>query len=266
MRMLPSPPPQTLNWRRWVFAFVALSLLGGCANGDFGEVRPMMVRDDIHDWIGPYATGEKRAFPSLLDLADGEKRAFALTDDERQLRDLAYPLIEPPYDRHQWYAVAGEYGLIGFDRRSAFDRTAYTSRLLSSRYRSPSARYSQLSDDINNDTTRLPQFFETASRVLDIDQKRRKSLAYVSALSPAERKNTLRRIHENASIVSLVRKNLARRVSSYRFALERLIIMTPSPQTIEVERALNNLRDEIARYRTRGSPTWVREQSLAAAR
>ena len=37
----------------------------------------------------------------------------------------------------------------------------------------------------------LPQFFETAARVLDIDQKRRKSLAYVSALSPAERNNAL---------------------------------------------------------------------------
>ena len=137
---------------------------------------------------------------------------------------------------------------------------------MSSRYRSPSARYAQITDDIRNDVTRIPQFFETAARVLDIDQKRRKSLAYVSDLSPMERDNALRRIRENASLVSLVRAKLTQRVTGYRFALERLVIMTPSPQAVEVERSLNQLQAQIARYRTRSAPTWVREQSLANAR
>jgi hypothetical protein len=53
--------------------------------------------------------------------------------------------------------------------------------------RSPSAVYARLIDDIRNDTTRLSQFFETAGRVIDIDQKRQKSLAYVSPLNKAER-------------------------------------------------------------------------------
>ncbi|HWN51196.1 MAG TPA: hypothetical protein VNO18_15505 [Xanthobacteraceae bacterium] len=26
--------------------------LGGCANGDFGRVKPRLVSDDIHAWIG----------------------------------------------------------------------------------------------------------------------------------------------------------------------------------------------------------------------
>ena len=42
--------------------------------------------------------------------------------------------------------------------------------------------------------------------------------------------------------------------------------MTPSTQAADVEHLLNNLRAEIARYDTHGAPTWVREQSLAAAR
>ena len=112
-------------------------------------------------------------------------------------------LIEAPYDRQQWYSVAGEYGVYRPKRGPAFDRTTYANRLLSSYERSPSARYSQLSDDIRNDITRLPQFFETATRVIDIDQKRRKSLALISALSPAERKNAELRMRENASIVAL---------------------------------------------------------------
>jgi hypothetical protein len=253
-------PPLTKThasqWRRVVFVCAALSVLAGCANGDFGEVRPTLARDDVHDWLSLDAIAGRPATPST----------FEMTDDERELRDLAYPLIEPAYDRHQWYSVAGEYGAIGSDHRAAFDRTAYTTRLLGDRYRSPSARYARLSDDIRNDTTRLPQFFETASRVLDIDQKRRKSLNYVSGLSADERNKALRRIYENTSLVSLVRAHLARRVSSYRFALERLVIMTPSSQAVDVEQALNNLRGEIARYGTHGAPTWVREQSLAASR
>jgi hypothetical protein len=254
----PLPPLTRVPvWCRRVCALAALSLLAGCAtNGDFGEVHPTLVRDDIHDWVAVDAIAGQSTSPST----------FELTDDERQLRDLSYPLIEPSYNRQQWYSVAGDYGAIGSDHRAVLYRTAYADHLFGSRYRSPAARYSQLTDDIRNDTTSLPQFFETAARVLDLDQKRRKSLAYVSELSSIDRNKALRRIYENARIVSLVRAKLTQRVSSYRFALEHLVIMTPSPQVVDVERALNQLQAQIARYRTRAAPTWVREQSLAAAR
>jgi hypothetical protein len=225
------------------------------AEGDFGRIRRSLVFDDIHAWLGGAAAN-----------AAGEPAsAFPLTDDERLLRDLAYPLIEPPYMRQQWYSVAGEYGLTGVDR-PGFDRSAYANHLISKHFRSASARYAQLSEDIRNDTTRLPQFFETAARVLDIDQKRRKSLAYVSELSKSERDNALRRIRENTSIVFKVRTKLDQRVAGYRFALERLVIMTPMQQAVDVERSINQLQAQIAHYRTRSAPTWVREQSLASAR
>jgi hypothetical protein len=256
MPRLPQPPRRGIVWRRHVLALVGAALLAGCANGDFQEVRPTLVRDDIHDWVGRDAIMGQATSPSR----------YALTDDERALRDLAYPLIEPPYDRHQWYSVAGEYGVIGADHRGAFDRAAYWNHLVALRYRSPSARYAQLADDIRNDATRLPQFFEAAARVLDIDAKRRKSLAIVSRLAPAERDNALRRNRENAAIVALVRGRLAERVAGYRFALERLVIQTPSMQAAGVERDLHHLQERIAYYATHRAPTWVREQSLASAR
>jgi hypothetical protein len=252
------PPPLTRasHWRRQVFALTALSILTGCANGDFKEVRPILVHDDVHDWLDHAMVAGKDTLPS----------GFTLTDDERQLRDLAYPLIEQPYNRQQWYSVAGEYGVIGGNHGGSFDRTAYATHLFGSRYRSPSARYARLIDDIRNDTTRLPQFFETAARVLDIDQKRRKSLAYVSALSTHERNEALRRIYTNESLVSLVRTKLGQRAASYHFALERLVIMTPTQQAVDVEHELNRLQADIAYYQTHAVPTWVREQSLSAAR
>ena len=72
---------RALIWRRYIFVAAALSLLGGCgtANGDFGEVRPTLVSDDIHDWLGAAMPAPQSTLPST----------FELTDDERQLRDLA---------------------------------------------------------------------------------------------------------------------------------------------------------------------------------
>src|SRR5512140_658416 len=76
-------------------------LLGGCAlNGDFDRPRPSLVSDDMHAWVGRDAVSSIGVPPS----------GFRLTDDERKLRDLAYPLIEPAYDLNRWYSVIGEYG------------------------------------------------------------------------------------------------------------------------------------------------------------
>jgi hypothetical protein len=238
MPAFPQPPFGRRPWRRSLFVLAALSLLGGCANGDFGEVRPLLVSDNVHDWMGPAAVAG-RGTPSI----------YELTDDERELRDLAYPLIEPPYDRQRWYSILGEYGLRGDYRRATADRTAYAVRLLSDRHRSPSTLYSRLIDDIRNDITRMPQFFETAARVIDVDQKRRKSLAYISQLSRMERENALRRIRENTLIVAWVRDSISDRAASYRFALERLVISTPSQEAASVEHTLNQLEAENERYR-----------------
>jgi len=99
-------------------AFAPLLVLGGCANGDFGRVKPGLVTDDIHAWVGTTAALDNGAPVST----------YPLTDDERTLRDLAYPLIEPPYDRQRWFSFLNEYGITRFFRRdwSWFDEEAYT--------------------------------------------------------------------------------------------------------------------------------------------
>jgi hypothetical protein len=228
----------------------ALLSLAGCANGDFGEVRPSLVRDDIHDWIG------SRTVPVPSN--------FELTDDERALRDLAYPLIEPPYDRHRWYSVAGEYGLLEYARSANAHVGDYSNHLMAGEVRSPSSRYARLIDDIRNDSTRLPAFFETAGRVFDMDQKRRKSLAFVGAVPPGTKASVFSRIQENRGVVGMVYTRLAQRTASYRLALGRLVIETPSNQAVEAERLLNRLDGQLAHYRKILPPTWVREPSLGA--
>lgn len=247
----------TRAWRRPLLAFAGLALLAGCGmQSDFGEMNRTLVRDDIHDWVGRDDIAGQAISPS----------SFQLTDDERQLRDLAFPLIEPPYDRQNFDQVGREYGLIRTKPAEVADRTAYFTQLIKIPDRSPSARYAQLNDDIRNDSTRLPQFFETAGRVQDMDHKRRKSMAFVSGLGDIERRDTLNRIRENDRVIAQVRSSLTHRASGYRFALERMVIMAPSPQAVDTERMLNQLQAEIARYRNLPAPSWSREQSLAFQR
>jgi len=246
MNIPPRPLTRFRMWRRGCL-IAAFGLLTGCANSDFGEVNDVLVTNGIHDWVGRPAKG----IPSK----------FEYTDDERALRDNAFPLIEPPFDRQTWYQVAGEYGLLKYNLS---DFVKYFERLQAECHNSTAALYARLTDDIRNDTTRLAQFFETAGRVVDIDQKRMKSLAYIPVLGKGEEVNAVRRIHENEHVIAIVRISLANRVASYRFALERLVITTPMTQAVEVERLINQLQSVIERYKVL-PPTWKREPSLASS-
>jgi len=223
--------------------------VAGCA-GDFGEIKPMLQRDNMHDWVAADATG---AIPSST---------LQLTDDERQMRDLAYPLVEPPYLRHTAGSYVRESGGLPEQYHSGEDTTAYATYLVSFPSRSPMARYSRLIDDIRNDTTRLPQFFETAARVVDMDRKRQKAFAYVSVSSDAERVEAARRMNENAAIIGQVRRSVALRIASYKFALERLVTMMPSPAAVQGELMINQLKVTLAQYRN-GAPLYRTESSLA---
>jgi hypothetical protein len=121
--------------------------LGGCSGGDFGRTRQDFLNDDMHRWIGGEVTGSV-GLPASQ---------FQLTDGERQLRDLAYPLIEPPHSRPAWKTVFGDYQPLPSPWRQqvAFDRTAYGRTLIDEPHRSHSSRYAQLIEDVRDDITRF---------------------------------------------------------------------------------------------------------------
>jgi hypothetical protein len=170
-----------------------------------------------------------------------------LTDEERRLRDLAFPLIEPPYDRNQWYSVINEYGA-GTRPLPYPPPGDYATRLFQTAYRSQTARYNKLIEDIRNDVNRLDPYFQVARYVTDMDEKRNQSLAYVSNLSKEDKVNVLQRMRENAAVMEWVNGTLHERVASYKVALERLVIMAPSQSAVEAERALGLLKTRISAY------------------
>jgi hypothetical protein len=212
--------------------------LGGCSGGDFGRTRQDFRNDDMHRWLGAEATGSVGLRPSQ----------FQLTDNERLLRDLAYPLIEPPHSRPAWKSVFGDYKTIPspWRQQAIFDRTAYGRMLIDEPHRSHSSRYAQLMDDVRDDITRFEPFFADAVRVIDLDRKRDASLSHISELSPRERADAVARMQENALIVQWVQQCLERRISSYRWALERLVLQAPDNLAADADRLIGELAAQTA--------------------
>src|ERR1700688_4952515 len=212
--------------------------LGGCSGGDFGRTRQDFLNDDMHRWIGAEATSSIGLRPSQ----------FQLTDSERLLRDLAYPLIEPPHSRPAWKSVFGDYAALPspWRQKVVFDRTAYGRTLIDEPHRSHSSRYAQLMEDVRDDITRFEPFFATAVHVIDLDKKRDASLAHISGLSPRERADAVARMQENSLIVQWVHQCLEQRVSSYRWGLERLVLQAPDNMAADADRLIGELAAQTA--------------------
>jgi hypothetical protein len=82
--------------------------------------------------------------------------------------------------------------------------------------------------------------------VLDLDSKRNASLKQISALSPRERGDAVARMEENALIVQWVEQCLERRISSYRWGLERLVIQAPDNIAADADRLIGELAAQTA--------------------
>jgi hypothetical protein len=221
---MPEKPQATLAGRRFSrfssIVFIVLSgvTLAACSGGDFGRVRQDGLNDDMHRWMGAEATGSIGRQPSR----------FQLTDTERQLRDLAYPLVEPPQSRPAWKSVFGDYKPFAppWQQKPVFDRSAYGRQLI---------------DDVRNDITRFDPFFNTARQVFDLDSKRNASLKFVSDLSPRERSDAVARMQENTLIVQWVQQCLEQRIASYRWALEHLVVQAPDSMAADADRLIGHL-------------------------
>jgi hypothetical protein len=246
--------PDTIRHIRPFVSAVLLALLGAtlgaCSGGDFGRTRADMRSDDMHRWLGTEVTASVGLKPSQ----------FQLTDEERQLRDLAYPLIEPPLSRPAWKSVFGDYKALPspWRQKVVFDRTMYGRTLIDEPHRSHSSRYAQLIEDVRNDTARFEPFYGSAIRVIDLDKKRNASMARVSALSPKEKEDAVERMQENSLIIQWVQQCLEQRVSSYRWALERLVIQAPDGMAADADRLIGELAAQTTNPPVAAQPAYGR--------
>jgi hypothetical protein len=221
-----------------ITAALALLALPGCSSlTDLGYVDQPAVADNIHAWVGQEAAARWGAPISLANL----------TEDERTLRDLAFPLIQPAYTRDRWDQVVYEYGQKRDFQRSLWipDPTLYYVNLIAANYRSSAGRYNRLNDDVRNDVVRMGPFFYIAHKVIEADRKRQATMAIIPDVSPPEQFNALARVSENNLTIAWVQASLAQRAASYRFALNRLAVSEPEDLATNVDISLTLMQQQM---------------------
>lgn len=228
---------------------IAVSLiaagLAGCAQtGDFGRKNPNVVGETILPTAGAalaYARGE----PVSL---------YRQTDDEKEMRDLAWGVVMPPLEtqwRHRVLAELRRTRILPADY-VRIDRRSYVRNLLGADYRSSVARYRRLKDDVTADMYRIEPFFRSAARVDADDRVRRRALDGVPDVRPDERENALARIEENGLMIAWAKESFEDRLAAYRYALDRLILETPDHASMEAADAIDAYSDVLATLRPLG--------------
>jgi hypothetical protein len=223
------------------FVLIGVALIG-CARptGDFGRPQPSVIHDTLLPSLGK-ASLRAREEPASF---------YNLTDHEKILRDRGWRLIVPPH-AHDWYgANVAEWQRVGLTPRAdmTLKPERYAQYLSSQAFRSSETRYRRIADDAQKDMLSLPDFFAVVDRVARDDTARLEAARAIPDLQPSELKNIYDRISENQFYVAWVKRSLYFRLYAYRYALDRLLIETPSPQAAQVKLTLDQLDSEIARF------------------
>jgi hypothetical protein len=212
---------------------LTIAVLSPAIAGDFGRPSPSL----LDGFIPPQFWK-----PPINGLS-----AFPLTDRELELRDRSWALIRPSEPRGTWSAYIAAMEIAAFFSRPENDdgHTDYARRLFNRDARSEASAYNRLIEDTTADGMLVVPFVAVACAVADLDQKRLRSLAYVSEVDEREVENTYGRVRENRMVTAWVQDSLHDRLRSYRYALERLVIKVPSTLAIAAEQSLKRFAAQV---------------------
>ena len=185
--------------------------------GDFGRPKPSLLEGLIPQqfWKGP-VTGYS---------------SYPLTDPEEELRDRSYALIRPNEPRGNWniYIAGFQIAHLLPPSFTYSDHTEYTRMLLWTPARSEASSYNRLIEDMDGDGRLTSPLSRSPARSPISFQARAQPRLCERAVGRRDRQR-LWRIRENRMVTAWVHHRRRRRVASYRYALERLVIAVPSPR------------------------------------
>ncbi len=248
--------------------------MAGCiqTTGDFGRPQPGFTQDVLMPFTG-----------TVYSRLRGEPSSFyALTEDEKELRNRAWNFLMPETDApkgawqqdhlafhrilpprapditlyHRTIMGGPQFGTLVGDspivRRVVNPGGAFVSLV---------SRYNRVKDSITADHALIPYFKLVSAQVTQADHIRARSLGHVGHLTEEQRSEAIERICENALIVARVNWAFFDRAAQYRYSLEHLLVEGPEREAIPSERTLMAFEQDIGRF-TKG--THLPEQCLRA--
>jgi hypothetical protein len=200
-----------------------LLLLAACARpvGDLGRVDP----DYLHDTVMP-AIGKARAE------GQGVPRSrFNRTDQETEMLDRIWRFLVAPRTADWFASTAAELQRTGItgptDTRFRLD--GYYRWLHDTAYQSSSVRYATLAADVEADLATLPPTFKAICAVEEVDRERAVAAAEIGGLAAGTDAEVAARKSENLAAISWFTRALGFRYRAYSYALDHLLVETPSP-------------------------------------
>lgn len=216
-------------------------LFAGCARtGDFGRAQPNVISDRVLPLVGMLSTHS----------AGEPISRFNYTNDEQTLRNLGWTLVMPSHAEDWLGRTAGELQRLEIARRLDLEASPdrYSRLLSSARYRSSDARYARIMDDAAKDMAAIDPYFAFVRAVRSADRDRLAAAASLPDIRPTELTDAHGRVAENQRQIAWVKRAILFRIYAYRYAVDRLMIQTPSPMaqaTIERINALEALALEV---------------------
>lgn len=221
------------------FAAVLSLMLGACGQtaGDLGRA--------------PGYTLTERYLPAAGDRLAGWRgepvSAFALTDDEIELRRRAYRFIMPAHRAGwiEWTEAEAVRTRIWPDHRRTVDLMRYAADL-HARYRDPAeARYGRIAEDALADAALIDPFFALVLAVHEADRVRVEARRTARFDPPGEAGDVEGRLYENRRVAQWAADALRWRLMSYAYALERAQIEVPSRRFPEAFAAVAELERKV---------------------
>jgi hypothetical protein len=143
---------------------------------------------------------------------------------------LSWTLVVPTH-AHDWLGrTAAELQRTNIIRRLdlVVSPQRYAELLSSQRYRSSEARYARIMDDAAKDMAAIEPFMTYVQVVRLADEQRVDAALGLPDITPTELANAHNRVAENQRQIAWVKRAMLFRLYAYRYAVDRLMIETPS--------------------------------------
>lgn len=235
--------------------------LSGCytATGDFGRPVQGVWENSVLPFTGTVSARLRGEAASW----------YALTEDEKELRNRAWRFLMPETDAPGLTQLQDHYAFHRLLPARDSDMTLYHRTIMGGpflgggigyspgwrawttgqNFASLTSRYNRVRDAINADHLLIPHFKLVSAQVIQADHVRAKSLHHIGYLTEEQREEALKRICENAMIIARVQWAYHDRAAQYRYSLEHLLVEGPEREAIPAEKTLMAFEADIGRYR-----------------